>query len=374
MAGMSILARRGLGTSDAPQPPGRSSRGMHAGCIPRLVELSDRRLGAGSRVTAAGVAALAGALVASLRQDRRRKVPIRCRASAGASDRCLAVAEPCFRVEPVEGKGLGAIASRDVAMGELVLREPALIRFRDADTAWVANATKQLDALLKPEQEQVMSLMDAHGPVKSLAGIIVTNNYSLGLGSSYGGIFLELSRFNHSCAPNCEQSWDEDAQEIHVYASTAIRAGEEMYTYFVDPRMSRRDRLQQLSRIYRFTCSCASCTGSGGDPQRTGLLKLGRQIRLLAARDPARGVELVSQLLGVYQQEDITPKSFWKDACYHACQLALLGGDLSAGREWAQRAHAWSIVCHGKGHAETRRLLQIVEAPGDHKIALAWDV
>jgi len=281
-----------------------------------------------------------------------------------------------YKVELVQGKGLGCIALRDIAPGECVLREPAAVKFVDSDPAWIANAKQQMETLPLAEQELVMSLMDCRDPPKSLAGIIITNNYSLGLGSSSGGLFVELSRFNHSCRPNCEQSWDDAAQEIQVYASEAIQAGEEMCTYFVDPRMPRPDRQETFKQVYRFTCVCPACSGDDAerDPARAELLRIGGQIKRLGGRDPTRGVQLVREMLDVYRRDGITAKSFWTDACYHACQLSLLSGDVSGAQDWARQALHWSRVCHGPQHGETLRLLRLSEHPEDHKVVLAWDV
>lgn len=62
---------------------------------------------------------------------------------------------------------------------------------------------------------------------KTVAGIVRTNNYPRAINSDDGVLCLAFSRFNHSCQPNCEQSWDEDAFQLQAYACTFIAAGEE---------------------------------------------------------------------------------------------------------------------------------------------------
>lgn len=313
---------------------------------------------------------IAGTSVISIRNARYRRQKLTQLAAMPLSS----TSSDSFRVVRVEGKGLGAIAVRKIICGELVLRDPPLITFKDNDASWLASATMQFDQLIEAKQLEVMSLADAREP-KTLAGIIITNNYSLGLGAIYGGIFLELSRFNHSCVPNCEESWNGDAQEMQVYATTTIEVGEEMCTYFVDPREPRQHRQQKLRDIYGFNCNCPACSNEDlmSERRRVRLLKIGGDIKASGARNPERGIALIVELLGIYDQEAITPKSFWKEACYHAFQLSLLSGDMPAAKRWVEKAHNWSILCHGPEHAMTQQLLRSVQIPEEHRVNLTWD-
>ena len=68
-----------------------------------------------------------------------------------------------FHIQPVEGKGLGAVAGRDIQAGELILSEPALILSKQetSDTLTANQARqifKQVAILNKDQRKQMMEL------------------------------------------------------------------------------------------------------------------------------------------------------------------------------------------------------------------------
>ena len=73
------------------------------------------------------------------------------------------------------------------------------------------------------------------------------------------GVFIQLTRINHSCRPNTAHHWDEQAQEAMIYASVDIRADEELTISFVDLLQGRDKRQQRLQQRYGFACTCVAC-------------------------------------------------------------------------------------------------------------------
>ena len=64
---------------------------------------------------------------------------------------------------------------------------------------------------------------------------------------------------NHSCAPNCVTSEDEDGH-VFIEAKRRIRSGEELtydYRLEVDGRLTRKERAQYICR-----CGATKCRGS----------------------------------------------------------------------------------------------------------------
>jgi len=149
-----------------------------------------------------------------------------------------------FLIGPTEGKGLGVIAQRPFACGELVISEVPAFRFKSTDTAVIRQ--QRLDALPLHEQDAVMALHDSCATEKdgkTLEGILRTNAQNCD-GNNFDMMVCPIiCRLNHSCEPNCELSWDDRLKEEHVYAATAIEPGEELsYALLISLRQRPSDK------------------------------------------------------------------------------------------------------------------------------------
>ena len=72
------------------------------------------------------------------------------------------------------------------------------------------------------------------------------------------GVFPSASRFNHSCEPNCAQSFDAFACVV-VETTRAVVKGEELTIPYVDVALDAAARNQRLERNFAFQCACARC-------------------------------------------------------------------------------------------------------------------
>ncbi|CAE8630468.1 unnamed protein product [Polarella glacialis] len=207
-----------------------------------------------------------------------------------------------------------------------------------------------------------MSLADVHAP-KTLEGIIRTNNYPRGVNSDDGVLCTTFSRFNHSCAPNCEQSWDEEAFQLQAHACADISAGEELCTYFVDVRDPRANRRQILRDVYRFECNCpvCACTDPAHERRRVRMQTLGGKIELKAIHSPKRAVEMLAELLELYDSAGIRPNIVRKQACELALRLLLQTNQAEDARTAAELALKFSKLAHGPVHASTVELARVVQ-------------
>jgi hypothetical protein len=97
-------------------------------------------------------------------------------------------------------------------------------------------------------------------------GIIATNAVPVQLApgrEKYGklGIFAKLSRANHGCRPNAQQTWNEDLQEVTLHALHNISPGEEItisYNQTVDPKwLEQIYGFQYVFTLFRFSLSHA---------------------------------------------------------------------------------------------------------------------
>jgi len=267
-----------------------------------------------------------------------------------------------FRIEPVEGKGLGVIAERSIACGELIFAEVPALVFSSGDTS--AFKQQQFDALPHHLQDAVMGLHDNVAATKAettLEGIIRTNSYACDSDDFDMVVCPTISRFNHSCAPNCELSWDDELKEEHVYAATSIEPGEELCTYFVDVVAPAADRQRDTWQRQGFECRCWLCSQGPNpvsDQRRCQLQQLEEQLAMEGADDPERGLEMIRDLLLLYDAEGIHLQSLRRQVCFNASQLLMMLGDVEGASRWAKQAYWFSVRCQGPNHTETRTLVR----------------
>ena len=84
-----------------------------------------------------------------------------------------------------------------------------------------------------------------------------------------GAVYRTLSRFNHSCAPNCTWSFVHESESkpgggavsVNVRAIKPVKSGDELTISYVDPTVGRAERREQLWAKYRFECACHLCVG-----------------------------------------------------------------------------------------------------------------
>lgn len=127
--------------------------------------------------------------------------------------------------------------------------------------------TEMLLALLsQAEQESFSQLYDCQrlgGPVTA-DGTYETNSFSLGQSPTRSGIFLIVSRFNHSCVPNCYHTWNSNLGKRTIHTNVKVERGEELtLTYNDYYAMSWSARQAELMRCHKFACGCK--VGGGAD-------------------------------------------------------------------------------------------------------------
>lgn len=282
----------------------------------------------------------------------------------------------CFRIQAVDGKGLGVIAERQLQPGDLIVSETPVFKYQGGDPNWKTQLQEQFDALSVSEQESVLTLHDAFARApeeKSLAGILRTNCFMEGVGSVNGVLCPIAGRFNHSCVPNCEQSWDDTTGMLHIYAGRQIEPGTELCVHYIDVQDTLTMR-HKLLEPYSFVCRCAACSDSSGesDRRRQRLKELIPEVAEVGASDPDQALQLVNEVLALYDAEDIHINSLRKFACFYAFQLALCLRDRPQATRWIQWAYGYSRYCHGSVHAETLKMLGYVQDPLSHPAACSF--
>ncbi|KAJ7083543.1 hypothetical protein C8R44DRAFT_651994 [Mycena epipterygia] len=101
-----------------------------------------------------------------------------------------------------------------------------------------------------------------------IEGIMHTNSIAITLDvpdvphpelPTHRGIFLNISRCNHSCGPNAKWQWDPASFSLSLVALRPIQAGQEITVAYVTPTLSRSERRTRLKAMYNFSCRCEFC-------------------------------------------------------------------------------------------------------------------
>merc|ERR1740130_2055762 len=82
-----------------------------------------------------------------------------------------------------------------------------------------------------------------------------------GSGVDKVGVYGTVSRFNHSCNHNVNNSWQpEKGKGMEcLHATRDIEPGEELCITYIDLFLTYAARQQELQRIFKFQCSCEAC-------------------------------------------------------------------------------------------------------------------
>ncbi|KIM81176.1 hypothetical protein PILCRDRAFT_503829 [Piloderma croceum F 1598] len=172
-------------------------------------------------------------------------------------------------------KGLAMFATRDIVAGEIIHSEnpavvvyPFLILNFDMTQSNVYRTL--FDRLDSPIRDQLLALNTGELSTACCVeeGIVRNNGFAIMLPipvmdhapeSLHSGVFLDISRCNHSCNPNAFHEWDLPSFSLSISARRHIRAGEEITVAYVDPDLPRDERREKLKYMYNFDCECEIC-------------------------------------------------------------------------------------------------------------------
>eukprot|EP00033_Pygsuia_biforma_P005414 GCRY01005974.1.p1 GENE.GCRY01005974.1~~GCRY01005974.1.p1 ORF type:complete len:293 (-),score=39.22 GCRY01005974.1:6-884(-) len=173
-----------------------------------------------------------------------------------------------YLVKPVEEKGLGAVASRDLAAGELLLEEdPYLLQPMDIfrsipdltaePTPDIMKINKDLSTLFPRTLEEIS--LERQKQVTTPMHPILLRLYFVFLYNQFeNGIFIQKSVFNHSCKPNAATT----GSKLQVVSP--IKKGEEItINYDSSPSgfsaLLRNERARSFQDSFGFVCDCEYC-------------------------------------------------------------------------------------------------------------------
>eukprot|EP01006_Ploeotia_vitrea_P028125 TRINITY_DN60863_c0_g1_i1.p2 TRINITY_DN60863_c0_g1~~TRINITY_DN60863_c0_g1_i1.p2 ORF type:complete len:210 (+),score=23.25 TRINITY_DN60863_c0_g1_i1:29-631(+) len=100
--------------------------------------------------------------------------------------------------------------------------------------------------------------------VRQLFSVVRTN--ALEISGEMVGLFLNFSRFNHSCDPNCELvvKTGMGTDSVEIFTTKNVSAGEELTISYlgavVQAKLSPMQRRRHLQERWGFDCTCTLCT------------------------------------------------------------------------------------------------------------------
>lgn len=212
-------------------------------------------------------------------------------------------------------KGYGLFANRRIKKGELVMKEHPLFLI---PAAWYEKTESEFSALMQEHVFPTMSedefmeflrLADAFPDDQSrpiLNRLVYSNVFDL---DDQIGMFLKISRINHSCKPSILYSYINGL--MLLYAARDIEVNEELHLSYVDTLISKAERQQHLLNDYGFVCDCELCSANLTDDAQKkhdeNRLKL-NEIYLFNSSDqpPEENIKHLEHLLELTKEEDVS--------------------------------------------------------------------
>jgi len=128
-------------------------------------------------------------------------------------------------------------------------------------------ANESVWRIIKDAFDTVLHLDDRikEEDLKYVFGIQSTNGANIHFKPGYGtgvGVFPIQAYLNHSCKSNTDTMEHPVDHSVHLYARTAIPAGTQLTTSYLQSSLPTRARRTQLFNTWNFWCSCPACQDS----------------------------------------------------------------------------------------------------------------
>ncbi|KJA18768.1 hypothetical protein HYPSUDRAFT_205131 [Hypholoma sublateritium FD-334 SS-4] len=270
-----------------------------------------------------------------------------------------------IRDSKVDGKGV--FATREFKKGDTILCEEPLLTVEGRS---LEECTVDVEAVLRkmsPENmAHFLSLHNAHaggccaGTLPHHAAEIFQSNLIM-LANGRRGVCSNASRFNHSCMPNANHTFDSATGKLRIYAMGAIREGEEisiMYKQSDGYHMNckpRTERQADLQKLYHFTCACAVCTlpdtgaAQASDARRVRISELADRITRVLQADSESGYVLPDfvECARIFREEGILEGV--EEIMTVTVALCAFHSDWASAKYWAEVTYRMLVDQFGEG-------------------------
>ncbi|KAL0939516.1 HET domain containing protein [Colletotrichum truncatum] len=283
---------------------------------------------------------------------------------------------PPFRITEVGGKGLGMIANKTLARGDIVmLQTPVLIAHRAfIEHTPPAKQYPLLDAVANllpaPARKSFLGQM-AHFGGHEIVDIMQTNAFQMDLGGGsqgdghHYGNFPEVSRYNHDCRPNVAFHIGTDGRHKTTVVRP-VKPGEELTISYLD-QLDVRSLRQERARIaWGFDCGCSQCSlakrkAAASDKRLVEIQDTERKLSDITAKVTT---SLIEKLLKLYEEERLESK------LAGAYTLAALNfnllGDKNKATKYAKLAVEAGVIENGSDAPDVEAMRVLAADPKKH--------
>mmetsp|Transcript_63496 Transcript_63496/g.117040 ORF Transcript_63496/g.117040 Transcript_63496/m.117040 type:complete len:315 (+) Transcript_63496:68-1012(+) len=310
--------------------------------------------------------------------------------------------EIAYEVKEIAGKGRGLVATRDIAVGECILEEEALLQCQQSVLAvpatiasyvvlwhftesWLHWMVLGIVAFVVCFKLAPLCWVHTMGSEKkrkyfTLSGAAGFSDFYLTslaifrvnvLQGTDGAVCRLAGLINHSCAPNGSHIWHADKRREFVYAQKPIKSGEEITIGYIDLFEEYAERRKRLSKYYGFDCTCPTCSMPGplrdvSDGNRTNAAFLSDMILVKAQRggsEAEEALEYVNQVLGFIDAEFGTESVHKTGVCWDAHDITKQMGDEKLAKEWGEKACRHGCLTKGPTHPDVCMMKATLKDP-----------
>jgi hypothetical protein len=294
------------------------------------------------------------------------------------------VAEPAkWKVVPIEGKGMGVVATKIIRRGEMVMANTASAvldysthqELTQEDILRLQALT--VDSLPTYNRQTVLNQSTHYGVnltheqlVDRVIGInvfAIEMEHVINSEDTLVGVFPAIARLNHDCRPNTIYYFDDDRFTQFVYAARDIMPGEELSDSYIDIVQSQRQRARSLKN-WGFKCSCAACTADQGTIRASDLRV--EQIKSLSKElnnhgsDSRASPQMAELLISLVEQEKMYEEM--ASAYRHAAVEWNGVGEPWTATKYAHLAIEFGLFTSGSGSEYVEDMRDLAEDPWGH--------
>ncbi|KAL1836592.1 hypothetical protein VTJ49DRAFT_4896 [Mycothermus thermophilus] len=309
-----------------------------------------------------------------------------------------------YVMREVPGKGMGLVATTFIPRGSLIMANtPSIMTdyraFNDLTKAQYTTLQAAAASHLPLPHRSLILNLSAHDPAAAstlpqaqlIERIMATNSFDIDPLSdadpdqhySFFTLFPDIARMNHDCRPNAEYLFlGPSTLAQAVRAARDIYPGEEITLSYLNPLLTRAQRVARLRDTWGFDCTCQACSLRGQlareSDRRVEMIgwiqgELGEWTRARAERSERDDVALAELLVALYEMERL-----W-GSLHEGYVLAALAYN-AAGSAWdavryARRAVEWGVPMVGEEDEDLKEMATylniMAESPPKRDLAKA---
>ncbi|KAK3386186.1 hypothetical protein B0H63DRAFT_434062 [Podospora didyma] len=209
-----------------------------------------------------------------------------------------------FEVRDIPGKGKGAVASRRIEKGRVILVDHAAFLATDEYPADMLR--EEVQELLRQGIEQLRDPEKVYGLARKGSpreddelfsaeeDLLFTNSFAVTVGEeSYMALFADLAvRWvvpELTCTNSAFIHFSETTLSITVWSARDIEPGEEITITYSEAGITHAERQETLRDVWGFNCSCSLCTADNAtrtlsDTRRLAIRSLRDEVLALAQK------------------------------------------------------------------------------------------